>query len=72
MQRCSAEPKRYNRKQTYASSEKDKIKAANEEIDAENARINALGKEMKQAIKEHKAALKKDAAYQAEYAEKKC
>ena len=60
----------YNRKQTYASSEKDKIKAANEEIDAENARINALGKEMKQAIKEHKAALKKDAAYQAEYAEK--
>ena len=60
----------YNRKQTYASSEKDKIKAANEEIDAENAKINALGKEMKQAIKEHKAALKKDAAYQAEYAEK--
>lgn len=60
----------YNRKQTYASSEKDKIKAANEEIDAENAKINALGKEMKQTIKEHKAALKKDAAYQAEYAEK--
>ena len=61
----------YNRKLTYASSEKEKIRAANAEIKKENETIAALNRERAAAVKAHKKKTAGDRNYLSEYRKKK-
>ncbi len=61
----------YNRKLTYASSEKDKIRAANAEIKKENKTIAALNRERAAVVRAHRKKTANDEKYLSEYRKKK-